>query len=75
MALSKNDREEITNLIQTVVNGNIRRVGDKVEELHEKMEPVIEAIQWVETTRKIVVRVSAFVVAVSGIAASYNIFR
>lgn len=64
MSLSKNDRDEITNLIKVVVNGNIKRLDEKItahtaesearhQEIIDKIMPVLEGMQWLNTTKKI----------------------
>lgn len=75
MALSKQDKEEITLLIHTVVNGNIRRVEDKVDRLNSNIDPLIEAVAWITTTKKVVIWVSGFVVSIASVVASLNIIR
>ena len=77
MALSTQDREEISLTIRTVVNGNIKRVEEKLDnhiENHDKafedvfktLEPVVEGVQWINTTRKFSLWVAGFVVAIAG---------
>lgn len=71
MALSKQDREEITTLIKTVVNGNILRVEAKLdkhieshEEIMVELRPVAEAVTWINSTRRFVMWVGGFATAV-----------
>lgn len=75
MALSKEDREEITILIHTVVNGNIRRVEEKVDLLNSNINPILEAVMWVNTTKKVTVWVAGFIVSLASVIASYNIIK
>lgn len=74
MALSKQDREEITVLIKTVVNGNILRIESKLDqhiinhdELLTELKPVAEAVSWINTSKKFVVWISGFVIAITSI--------
>lgn len=83
MALSNTDREEIGNTIRIVVNGNIKRVEDKLDihisrhdemfenykELTLKLEPVVEAVQWINTTKRFVLWVAGFAAAIGAILA------
>lgn len=86
MALSTEDREEISNTIRLVVNGNIKRVETKLDEHisnHDKMvtmyedlvinlTPVAEAVGWINTTKKFVVWVAGFVLAGAGIVTVFK---
>lgn len=76
MALSLKDREEISLTIRTVVNGNIKRVEEKLDahvsnhdrliELVENLQPVSDLVGWVNTTRRIVFWVTGIVIAIGG---------
>ncbi len=84
MALSNEDRQEIANTIKLVVNGNIKRVEDKLDghiekhtellikhqELITNLEPVVEAVQWINTTKKAAVYFGGFILAVGGLIGS-----
>lgn len=83
MALSTQDREEISLTIRTVVNGNIKRVEEKLDnhiETHDKafegvfktLEPVVEGVRWINTTRKFVLWIAGFAIAITG---TLTIFR
>lgn len=83
MALSNEDRQEIANTIKLVVNGNIKRVEEKLDghivrhtelvdkhqELLTELKPVVEAVQWINTTKKFVVYIGGMAAAVGGILA------
>jgi hypothetical protein len=81
MALSNHDREEISNTIRLVVNGNIKRVEQKLdahienhtqlvtvyEKIADDLKPVAEAVGWINTTRKFSLWISGFVLAIAGV--------
>ena len=76
MALSLKDREEISLTIRTVVNGNIKRVEDKLDShisnhdrlitLVENLQPVSEIVTWVTTTKRIALWIAGFAIAITG---------
>jgi len=70
MALSQIDRDEITNMIKLTVNGKIDKMNESLNvhiEQHnsvvDEIRVVIEAVQWINSTRK-------FMIWVGGTAAS-----
>lgn len=83
MSLSNEDREEIANTIRLVVNGNIKRIEEKLDghiERHNEMaelysgiidnlKPVADAVEWINTTKKIVLWVGGIAAAIGGILA------
>lgn len=81
MALSKEDREQIADTIKIVVNGNIKRIEDKLDnhivkfdnlaanytELAETLKPVAEGVEWINTTKKFTMYIGGFAAAVVGL--------
>lgn len=75
MALTKQDKEEITQLVERVVNGNIKRVENKVDLQLKKLEPVVEAVMWINTTKKIATYVAGAIVTIATTVAAYNTLK
>lgn len=74
MALSKKDTEEIVLIIKTTVNGKIDKMDQKLEEhcsehmaFIEKLDPVIDGLQWLNTTRRFVLWAGGIVASIAGI--------
>lgn len=81
MALSKEDREQIADTIKIVVNGNIKRIEDKLDnhisefdklvtnytEMAETLKPVAEGVEWINTTKRFTVYIGGFAAAVVGL--------
>lgn len=81
MSLSNQDREEIATTIRLVVNGNIKRVEEKLDahiERHDELvqlstqmiadlKPVVEGVRWINTTKTMVMYVAGFAVAFGSI--------
>lgn len=86
MALSTKDREEISETIRLVVNGNIKRVEGKLDahidstnrmlELYSKMAeelgPVREGVAWINSSKKFVLWVAATCVAIGSILSAFK---
>lgn len=82
MSLSAEDREEITNLIKVVVNGNIKRVEEKVDRnaeqhliLIERLNPIVEAVMWINTTRKALLWIASIAVSIASTLSLYNLLK
>jgi len=63
MALSTEDREEIKGMIKSVVNGKIDKMSEKLDAHILTLEPISEAIMWINSTRKFLLWSSAIVVS------------
>lgn len=79
MALSVEDREEITNIVKTTVNGKIDKMNDKLDvhiEQHnsvvDEIRVVIEAVQWINSTRKFMIWGGGIVAALVSYFAFWN---
>ena len=79
MSLSVEDREEITSIIKTTVNGKIDRMNDKLDvhiEQHnsvvDEIRVVIEAVQWLNSTRKFMIWGGGMVAALVSCFALWN---
>jgi len=84
MALSIEDREEISKTIVLTVNGNIKRIEGKLdahidnhsqlvsvyEDMAVNLKPVAEAVAWINTTRKFVLWIAGIVLAIAGTLAA-----
>lgn len=79
MALSNTDREEIGQLIRTVVNGNIIRLEGKLdghiekhEEIYTELTAIVEAVQWINTSKRFI---TWFGGIAGGLAATWTLIR
>ena len=84
--LSTEDREEISNTIRLVVNGNIKRVETKLDshivnhnqlvtlysEMIENLKPVAEGVKWLNTSRKFIMWLAGIAVAVGSSLAIFK---
>lgn len=82
MALSKQDREEIVGIIKLTVNGKIDGLHEKVDNQQtnlaafiEKLDPVIEAMGWLNTTKKVTTWVGGLAISVASIIALGKYFN
>ncbi len=82
MALSVEDREEITNIVKTTVNGKIDKMNATLDvhiEQHnsvvDEIRVVIEAVQWINSTRKFMVWVGGIAAAVASFFAVLNLLK
>ena len=75
MALSTKDKEEIVTIIKTTVNGKIDRLDQKLEAHLIKMDPVIDGLAWLSSSRQFVLWVGGIAASVASIIAAINIFR
>lgn len=76
MSLSKENEEAIALIIQQTVNGKIKRIEDKLdghilrtEEIASDIKPVLEAIVWIDSTRKFLLYIGGIVGVVASILA------
>lgn len=72
MALSVKDKEELVGVIKLTVNGKIDKLNEKLDKHIENMEPVIDGLHWIESTRKFVLWVGAPIGAVLAFFASFK---
>jgi hypothetical protein len=86
MSLSERDREEISNTIRTVVNGNIKRVEGKLDahidntnkliELYsvmaENLGPVADGVKWLNTSKKFIVWCGTIAAAIGATLAVFK---
>lgn len=63
MALSTQDRKEIANIIKQTINGKIDNLTIRHDKLEQKLDPLIDGLQWIETTRKFIIWVAVPVTA------------
>ena len=82
MALSKLDREEITSMIKTTVNGKIDKIDEKLTnhiDKHDKMldevKVLVDAVRWLDTTRKVAVWLGGLAAAIAGIVGLQSLFK
>lgn len=80
--LSDNDREEIKEIIKLTVNGKIDKLHDKVDRQKEdfdilisKLDPVIDAIGWLNTTKRAVTWVGGVAGSVAAVFALQNYLK
>ena len=82
MALSQIDRDEITSMIKLTVNGKIDKMNESLNvhiEQHnsvvDEIRVVIEAVQWINSTRKFMVWVGGIATAVASFFAVLNLLK
>lgn len=75
MALSKQDKQEIKELIVSVVNGKIDRLDAKLQTHLDEMEPIAEGWRTVQAGRKFVIWIAAPLAAIGSVIAFLNFFR
>ena len=80
--LSEKDRKEIIEIIQLTVNGKIDRLHIKVDAQQEsldtfikKLDPVIDAMGWLNTTKKMIAWVGGIAGSLAAIFALSNLFQ
>lgn len=82
MSLSKLDRDEITSMIKVTVNGKIDKMSDKLDQhidmhssIQTELTTVVDAIRWINTTRKFILWIGATAAAVASFFTLGNYFK
>lgn len=75
MALSTKDKDEIIAIIKITVNGKIDSLDQKLDAHLEKMDPVIDGLAWLSSSRKFILWVGGIAASVASIIAAINILR
>jgi hypothetical protein len=80
--LSDKDREEIKEIIQLTVNGKIDKLHVKVDGQRDdlnlfiaKLDPVIDAMGWLNTTKRAVTWVGGLAGSIAAVFALQNYFN
>lgn len=65
--------------IQTTVNGKIDKMNEKLdkhvtehEQLMDKLDPIVDAVQWINTTKNYVMWISGLIAAVGSAIAVFK---
>lgn len=80
--LSKEDRDDIISIIKLTVNGKIDKLHDKVDgqqdqlnSFIQKLEPVIDAVSWINTSKRAVTWMGGVAASVAAIFALNNYLK
>jgi hypothetical protein len=74
MALTNEERKEIQEIIKLTVNGKIDRLTNLVETHIVTVAPVVEAVMWINSTRKFLLYFSSIAIAIASFVTLYKLF-